>query len=213
MRRLFLADAVPGDILEDVYVISSKQLSATRDNKFYIKAFLSDRSCQVPARMWNATREIFAELPEAGFVRLRGRVENYQSNLQIIIEQIWPAKEGSYDQSDLLPHTSKDINQMCARLHELCGSIQNRHVAAVVQAYLDDESLMNSFCKAPAAMNFHHAFIGGLLEHTLNAMEVGNCIVQFYPGLSRDLLLAGIFLHDIAKTWELKYDAAVSYTD
>src|SRR3954468_16620552 len=152
MRRLFLADAVPGDVIEDVYVISSKQLSATRDNKYYIKAFLSDRSCQVPARMWNATREIFAELPEAGFVRLRGRVENYQSNLQIIIEQVWPAKEGSYDQADLLPHTSKDVNQMCARLHELCGSIQNRHVGAVVQAYLDDENLMNSFCKAPAAM-------------------------------------------------------------
>jgi 3'-5' exoribonuclease len=102
---------------------------------------------------------------------------------------------------------------MCRRLHELCGSIQNRHLAAIIQAYLDDENLMNRFCKAPAAMSFHHAFLGGLLEHTLNAMEVANAIVQFYPGLNRDLLLAGIFLHDIAKTWELSYDAAFGYTD
>jgi 3'-5' exoribonuclease len=72
---------------------------------------------------------------------------------------------------------------------------------------------MNNFCKAPAAQNFHHAFLGGLLEHTLNAMEVANCMVQWYPGLNRDLLLAGIFLHDLAKTWELSYEAAFGYTD
>jgi 3'-5' exoribonuclease len=73
--------------------------------------------------------------------------------------------------------------------------------------------MMNAFCKAPAAMSFHHAFLGGLLEHTLNAMEVANCIAPLYPGLNRDLLLAGIFLHDIAKTWELSYDAVFGYTD
>ena len=213
MRRLFLSDAAAGDSLEDVFVISGKQLSATRDNKYYIKAFLSDRTCQMPIRMWNATKEIFAELPDAGFVRIRGWVENYQNNLQIRVEQAWPAKDGTFDHEDLLPHTTKDVNQMCARLQELCGSIQNRHLAALVQAYIDDEKLMDCFCKAPAAMSFHHAFLGGLLEHTLNAMEVGNCIVQFYPGLNRDLLLAGIFLHDIAKTWELKYESAFGYTD
>ena len=72
---------------------------------------------------------------------------------------------------------------------------------------------MDNFCKAPAAMSFHHAFIGGLLEHTLNAMEVADAIVKFYPGLNRDLVIAGIFLHDIAKTWELSYDCAFGYTD
>jgi 3'-5' exoribonuclease len=62
-------------------------------------------------------------------------------------------------------------------------------------------------------MNFHHAFVGGLLEHTLNAMEVADAIAKFYPGLNRDLVIAGIFLHDIAKTWELNYQCAFGYTD
>ncbi|HYO08544.1 MAG TPA: HD domain-containing protein [Tepidisphaeraceae bacterium] len=212
-RRLFLRDSQPGDILEDVLVLSGKQLGATAQGKPYIKAFVSDRTCQMMARMWNASKEIFNALPESGFVKIRGRVENYQGNNQFIIEQAWQAKDGTYDAGELMPQTSKNINEMCARLHELCGSIQNRHLGAVIQAYLDDEALMNNFCKAPAAMTFHHAFLGGLLEHTLNAMEVGNCIVQFYPGLNRDLLLAGIFLHDIAKTWELSYDASFGYTD
>jgi 3'-5' exoribonuclease len=62
-------------------------------------------------------------------------------------------------------------------------------------------------------MSFHHAYVGGLIEHTLNAMEVADAVVRFYPGLNRDLVLAGVFLHDIAKTWELRYETAFGYTD
>jgi 3'-5' exoribonuclease len=213
MRRLYLRDCEPGDVVEDVFVITNKQLSATSTGKYFIKAFLSDRSAQVTARIWNATRELFNALPESGLVRVRGRFENYQNNLQFIIEQTWPPKEGTFDIADLLAHTSKDIDQMCQRLFDICGSVTNRHLGAIVQSYLDDEELMNSFCRAPAAMNFHHAFIGGLLEHTLNAMEVAEAVCKFYPGLNRDLVVVGIFLHDIAKIWELSYDTAFSYTD
>jgi 3'-5' exoribonuclease len=213
MRRLFLKDCVAGDVVEDVFVVSNKQFSPTQTGKFFIKAFVSDRSAQVNARMWNATRDIFNSMPDSGFLKIRGRVENYQSNLQFIIEQMWAAQPGSFEIEDLVPHTSKNIDEMSRKVRELCESIQNRHLAAIVQTYLDDSDLMTKFCKAPAAMNMHHAFLGGLLEHTLNAMEVADAIVKFYPGLNRDIVLAGIFLHDIAKTWELSYDCAFGYTD
>ena len=213
MRRSSLCHCAPGDVLDDVFVITGKQLSATSTGKYFIKAFISDRTMQLTARMWNATREIFNTLPEAGFLKIRGRVENYQNNLQFIIEQTWPAKDGTYDMADLVPHTTKDIPKMYARLVEVMGSIQNRHLAALVDAYTADERLMAQFCKAPAAMTFHHAFLGGLLEHTLNAIEVADAICRFYPGLNRDIVIAGIFLHDIAKTWELTYECAFGYSD
>ena len=212
MRRVFLRDCAPGDLVEEVFVLKDKQLSAGSNGKHFIKALVSDRSCQITARIWNATRQMFDEIPE-GFVRLRGKIENYQNNLQIIIEQAWPAKEGTFEISDLLPHTAKDIGQMCAKLQEILGSVQNRYLSALIHTYIDDEKLMNDFCRAPAAMSMHHAFIGGLLEHTLNAIEVADAIVRFYPGLNRDLVITGIFLHDIAKTWELSYVNAFSYTD
>src|SRR5947208_1953684 len=142
MRRLYLRDCQPGDVVEDVYVLTGKQLSATSTNKHFIKAFISDKSCQMVSRMWNATRDLFNALPESGFVRLRGRVENYQNNNQFIIEQIWPAKEDSYDVGDLIASTSKSVDEMCRRLHEILGSIQNRHLSAIMQAYADDEPLM-----------------------------------------------------------------------
>jgi 3'-5' exoribonuclease len=213
MRRLFLRDCAAGDVIEDVFIITNKQLAATSSGKHYIKAYCSDRTAQLNVRIWNATRDMFSAMPDGGFLRIRGRVENYQNNLQLIIEQMWPAKDGTFDIADLMPHTERDVDQMCGRVFEICSSIQNRHLAALVQAYLDDEQLMNNFCRAPAAMNFHHAFVGGLLEHTLNAMEVADAVCKFYPKLNRDLVVAGIFLHDLAKTWELSYENAFSYTD
>ena len=213
MGRVFIKDCISGDLVEDVFTISGKQFAAASNGSNYIKASISDRTGQINARMWKATRDIFNAWPESGFIRIRGRIENYQSNLQLIIEQSWPAREGTFDIADLLPHTDKEIPAMCRQICEMMGSIQNRHLAAIVQTYLDDQKLMGNFCRAPAAMSFHHAFIGGLLEHTLNAIEVADAIARFYPGLNRDLVITGIFLHDIAKTWELSYDSAFTYTD
>lgn len=213
MPRLYLRDAQPGDLLDDVFVFNNKQIATTTSGKFYIKAFVADKTTQVTARMWNATQDLFRALPESGFVHVRGRVENYQGNLQIILDNLRPPAEGSYDVGDLLPCTKKDIGVMFARVGELCGTLQNRGLSAIVRAFLDDERLMADFRRAPAAMSFHHAYIGGLLEHTLNAMEVVNAVAPLYPHLNRDLVLAGVFLHDLAKTWELKYETAFGYTD
>jgi 3'-5' exoribonuclease len=214
MPRLFLCDCIPGDTIDDVFVMTGKQFSTTQGGKYFIKCFLADRTKQINARMWDATRDAFNCMPDpAGFIHIRGHVENYQNNLQLIIQQCYAPKEGSFDTSELIPHTEKNVDDMCRRMKEMLESIQNRHLAALVHAYLDDKQLMDRLCKAPAAMNFHHAYLGGLLEHTLNAIEVADAVCRFYPKLNRDLVIAGIFLHDIAKTWELTYDCAFAYSD
>jgi 3'-5' exoribonuclease len=213
MRKLYLNQVQPGDILEDVFSVSNKQFSATSTNKNYIKCFVGDKTTTITARLWNATREIFTQMPESGFIRVRGRVENYQNNLQFIIEQIWPAKDGTYDPADLLPTTPKHIPTLKAKLTQILASLQNPDIIRLVAAFTSDTQLMANLEKAPAASTFHHAYIGGLLEHTVNTLEVASAIIPFYPGLSRDTCLAGIFLHDLAKTWELSYAGAFSYTD
>ncbi|HEV7299190.1 MAG TPA: HD domain-containing protein [Tepidisphaeraceae bacterium] len=213
MRQRYLRDAQPGDILEDVFVLANKQFAAGSNGKHYIKGFISDKSQQVTARMWNASRELFNALPDNGFLKARCRVENYQGNTQVIIEAVWPAKEGSFDMGDLMPMTTRDIPEMFAKLKGLVLGVRNRHLRALMEAYFADTKLMNEFQKAPAAQTFHHAFLGGLLEHTLNAVEVADAICRFYPGLNRDVVVAGVFVHDLAKTWELKYETAFGYTD
>ncbi len=213
MPRLFLNQTDQGESLNEVFVVANKQIAASNTGKMYIKVMVGDKTAQIPGRMWNAAKTTFERLPDGGFARLKGHIEIYQGNPQFIIEAIEDAVEGTYDVSELLPHTTKNIPEMWARVQELLATIQNRHIAAVVKKFAEDQRLMELFKKAPAAISMHHAFLGGLLEHTLNAMELGNAVVPFYPGISRDLVIAGIFLHDLAKTWELNYEAAFTYSD
>ena len=210
--RVFLADAKPPQNFDDVFVVANKQLAESRNGKAYLKALVSDRTLQVPARMWDVRPEWFEAMPE-GPVRLTGKVELYQDNLQFVIERFDLVKVEDIDLSDLLPATEKDVDAMFARVGELCRSVSNKPLRALLDAFLGDERLMGMFRRAPAAVSMHHAFLGGLLEHTLNAMEVAAAIAPFYPGLNRDLVVAGVFLHDLGKTYELRYDAAFSYTD
>ena len=144
--------------------------------------------------MWNATSDIFNALPDKRIhPHPRCMLRTTRAISSSSSTRCWPAKDGSFEIGDLIPQTASDIPEMCRRITELLGSIQNRHLAALVQAYLDDQELMGQFSKIPAAMSFYHAFLGGLLEDTLNAIEVADAIVKFYPGLNRDLVLAWIF--------------------
>ena len=213
MPRTFLADANPGDYLEDVFVLSNKQLSTTQTGKPFIKCMVGDRTRQISGRMWNASPSIFNAMPDGGFLRLAGKVESYQDNLQFIIDRFWLVDEHEVAVEDLLPYTKRNVEQMFGEVVALVRSVRNKALCRLLASYADDDALMARFKKSPAATTFHHAFIGGLLEHTLNMMKAGEALCPLYPGVSRDLVVAGIFLHDIAKTWELSSDAAFAYTD
>jgi 3'-5' exoribonuclease len=102
---------------------------------------------------------------------------------------------------------------MFEEVKQTIGRIENSQLKALVEEFLADSELMEKFCNAPAAMKLHHDYIGGLLEHIHNMLRVAVAILPLYPEVQPDLVLAGIFLHDIGKTEELTYDMAFSYTD
>jgi 3'-5' exoribonuclease len=214
MARRNIADMVPGERTEDqVFRIASKDLRNTTQGSLYIHAILADASGQIVARMWQASESIYNSIPEDGFLRIKGRTESYKGNLQFIIEALRPVNPDQVDLSEFLPHTDQDIGEMWARTEQILGRITEPDLAALMQAFLADTELVERFKRAPAAAQLHHAFIGGLLEHTLNVLELALLVIPRYPRLSLDLVLAGVFLHDLGKTAELKYDTNFGYTD
>ncbi len=214
MARRFINSYRPGDRIEDeVFLIHSKDLRTTAQGSLYIHAVLADRTSQIVARQWQATEAMFVQMTEADYMRFKGRVENYKGNPQFIIEGMRPAEPGSFDIADFLPATKHDIDKMWKRLVEILGRIEHRELAALVQEFLGDEKLMDGFRRAPAAVSMHHAYIGGLLEHTTKLLELALEVIPLYPKLSLDLVLAGLFLHDIGKAAELAYETKIAYTD
>jgi len=212
--RRYIAEIKPGERIEDeIFLIRSKDLRTTTNGGLYIHAVLMDKTGQLVARAWQASDEMFQSMPEGGFLRLKGRAENYKGNLQFIIDAMRPAEPGSYDFADFLPTTKCDVEAMWKRTAEIMRQIKHAQLSALIGEFLNDKELMERFRKAPAAAAMHHAYIGGLLEHTLSALEVALRVVPHYPKLSMDLMLAGLFLHDIAKAAELSFETAIGYTD
>jgi len=214
MARRYIKDLVPGERLEDqIFLIVSKDLRTTSQGGLYIHAVLADRTGQIPARAWQASEAMYASMPEAGFLRFKGRTESYKGSLQFIIEAMRPVDPNSVDLGEFLPHTERDIEQMWERLKAILRTIQNKPLLGLVGQFINDEQLMAKFRRAPAAVQLHHCYIGGLLEHTLNVLELALVVLDRYPQLNRDLVLAGVFLHDIGKSTELTYETSFGYSD
>jgi 3'-5' exoribonuclease len=214
MARIAIAQLRDGDSIDQAFVLVSKQLGTTTSNKLFIKAECGDATGQVHCRVWNTTREIYERLPSSGFVMIRGRVETYQGHLQLVADTILPVEDRSrLDLSELIKHTRKNIPEMHTRTREILTKIQDKQLKAIVDEFLNDAEIMKKFIVAPAAMGMHHAWLGGLLEHTVAVLELALLICPRYPDIDQDLVLAGLFLHDIAKTVELSYTAGFDYTD
>jgi 3'-5' exoribonuclease len=214
LTRRFINELRPGERVEDaVFLIRSKDLRTTTQGGLYIHAILADRSGHLVARHWQATEALFQQMPEGGFMRFKGRAENYKGNVQFIIDAMRPAEPGSFDIADFLPKTEQDVGRMWARVVEILGAVKHPALGALMQEFLSDEELMARFRQAPAAAVMHHAYVGGLLEHTCSLLELALRVIPLYPKLSLDLVLAGLFLHDIGKAAELTYETVIGYSD
>ena len=213
MAHKFINQIEAGQTIDDIYIVKDPILRSTTRGDLYIAMFLADRTGQLNGRMWQATEATYKSLPKPGFIHIKGRSELYQNNLQIVINNVAVIDPDKVDINDFLPRTKKDTKKMFEEVKATVGKIENPQLKALTGAFLADSGLMEKFCSAPAAMKLHHDYIGGLLEHTHNMLRVAVAILPLYPEVQTDLVLAGIFLHDIGKTEELVYDMAFSYTD
>lgn len=207
-----LVSIPPNGYLEGIYSIINPQIGTTRSGKPYLKCLLRDATGEVPARQWTFEENALGVIASTGFVRIAGHTQVYNGQVQLILEQIAAADISLEQMRRLLPTTEHDIDEMFAELSGTMRSLEHPAMRALAEAYLADEAMMASFRQAPAAMSLHHAWIGGLLEHTLQLIKLAELMLPRYPQLNRDLVLMGLFLHDLGKTQELSWDKGFEYT-
>ncbi|MEL7472608.1 MAG: HD domain-containing protein [Planctomycetota bacterium] len=211
--RVHVADFRPSERVEGAYAIGNAQLGRTRQDKPYLRCLISDKTGELPGRMWSIDEATFRRLPTDGFVWLEGETQPYQGELQLIIHQIDKLDPSADQLRDLLPASKRDPEEMFADVVQLLGTLEHPAIQALAQMYLEDEHLMEAFRRAPAAKSMHHAYLGGLCEHTLALLRLADATCPLYPKLNRDLVLFGLFLHDLGKTRELIYDRTFGYSD
>lgn len=213
MSRRFVQQLSDGESVDNVFLVSDKQLRANRNGNPYVQADLRDRSGVINARLWNAGETVFRSFEVGDFVRARGKVQAFQGTLQIILTHIDRIEPDAADLTDFLPHSAHDIGSLLQKLKDALRKVENPHLRALIECFLMDDKFVRDFCHVPAGVRNHHAFVGGLLEHVVTLLEGAGKLLTVYPEVDRDLVLVGVFLHDCGKVREMSCSRTFAYTD
>jgi 3'-5' exoribonuclease len=213
MARRYVGQMADGDAIEEVYLAAEKQLRANRNGQQYLQLDLRDRTGRIDARLWNVPERLVDSFEAGDFVRVKGKVQNFQGGLQVILSQLERVSPDEVEVADFLPHTEQDVGKLYERLRATLLKLGNPHLRALAECFLMDAEFVRNFCRAPAGIRHHHAYLGGLLEHVVTLLDAADRLAPLYPALDRDLLLMGVFLHDVGKVRELTYERAFAYSD
>ncbi len=210
----FIKDYKEGDRVSDIYLCKHKQSAITKNGKPYYNVILQDKTGTIDAKVWDPNNAGIEEFDSLDYIEVVGDVNNFQGALQLSVKRIRCCHEGEYDTSNYLPVSSKNIDDMMNELLGIINSIENVYLKELLQAFfVKDEKFIDDFKKSSAAKTVHHAFIGGLLEHTLSVAGLCEYYCSRYPLLKRDLLLCAAICHDIGKTREISLFPENDYTD
>jgi 3'-5' exoribonuclease len=214
VREQRIADVEPGDRVEGQFLVARKELRDTRAGKKFVDLTLMDSSGKrVTARVWENAVSISEGFEAGDVVEVRGMAETYREELQLRLDQVRALPPGELDPSEFLPRSRKDVDDLERQLLEAVKSIENPHLRELALGFFRDEKFRQRFRTAPGAKALHHAYVGGLLEHTVEVVDLCQKVAEVFSELDRDILLAGAILHDIGKTQELSWGTAFDYTD
>ena len=215
MKGQFVRDLKPGVRALDFFLVRHKQLEPFRDRTRgeFLTLTLADRSGEILARLWEDAPATAESFERGQVVKVLGEVEEYLDRWQVIVEKIRPAQEDEYDLADFLPATERDVAEMLEELRQAVAEVKNPALRMLLDRFFDDSGFVARFSRAPAARRVHHAYLGGLLEHTAEVVALCRALLTLYPQVHRELLLAGALLHDVGKTREFRYKTDIEYTD
>ncbi len=210
--HIWVKDIRVDNPVRGIYLVRNKKLGQTKRGDPFLSLTLSDRTGDVESRVWERAEEFHSVFKEGDIIEVEGNAGSYRNEIQLTLSDL-RIYEGEFDSSIFLESTTGDIKEMMGSLRVIMKEIEDTHLKALTERFFADHLFIEQFKKAPAAKNFHHNYIGGLLEHTLSVCKMSLAVAGQYPGLDRDLLITAAFLHDIGKIREFKCDRGIDYTD
>jgi 3'-5' exoribonuclease len=208
-----LADLAPGTALEGVFACTRKERLRTRAGATYLALELRDRSGALPARAFRDA-DLLAERFERGdLVWVSGRVERFRDELQAELVAIRRAEPGEADPADFLPVAYRDLDELDGFLEHLAREVHDADLRRLLDAFVADGELREAFRRAPCTRGGHHAYLGGLLEHTVAVATLAHELAPLHPRLDSDLLVCAALLHDVGKVREFELGAEIATSE
>lgn len=213
MSRQFIADLQARDNVDEIYRVADKQVRSNRQGNDYLLLQLMDRTGQVSGLRWNAGQSLYETFQKGDFLRVLGSTQLHNGVLQILVQDFEAVHSSKVNHEDFSRSDPGEVEQLLGELKGKLTGIKHPHLRRLVAAYLSDEQLLDKLRRAPAGIKAHHAYEGGLLRHVLDLMRIAEAVAPNYAQLDVEMLLAGVFLHDLGKLEELTYDGDLGYSD
>ncbi|HTS70564.1 MAG TPA: HD domain-containing protein [Terriglobia bacterium] len=212
MKQTFVKDLTPDSAVHSTFLVQSKERKITSAGSAYLDLSLQDNTGVIPAKLWDYSERTTPVFEADDVVLVDGYVESYRGTPQLRVRKITLCPPEEINLLDYLPRTRLDPEEMYAALLARVQCMNEGPLRVLLLSLLEDPLLADRFKLAPAAMSYHHAFLGGLLEHVSSLIPLGDKVVDHYPWLRRDLIVAGLVLHDIGKTEELTFSRGFRYS-
>jgi 3'-5' exoribonuclease len=203
----------PGQRVSGVFACTRKDRLITRSGSPYLALELRDRSGTVAARAFRDADVLAGRFERGELVRVSGTVERFRDDLTLEVADIARVDASEVDPSSFLPTAYRDLDELDGFLEHLAGEVHDRAFRGLLDGLMGDRALREAWRRAPCTRAGHHAYLGGLLEHTVAVATLAYDLCQLHPRLNSDLLLTAAITHDLGRTREFSYGAEIGLTD
>lgn len=214
-KKTYVRDLAEGNSISEVFALSQVQRKEAKNGPYW-QLTLTDRSGSIEARVWFPQSQQYEGLQAEQFVAVNGQVASFKDQLQMNITDmaVIDPREAGLDLTDFLPSSAVPPEELLREMEEFLSSeLTFKPWAALCKSVLRDESIRASLLSAPGAKAIHHAYAGGLLEHTLAIMRICKALSLLYPQVDKEILLVAALFHDLGKAFELSHGISREYTD
>ena len=194
------------------FLVKKKKLSTTRNGNPFLSLTLADKTGELPAKVWDRAEPLSDLFHEGEVIEVAGQTTTYQGRIQLTVSQLRLSPE-TPDPGLFVETSPFDTPEMMRSLRTILNQVNDIHLKRLIDQFWKDRKFIDLFKNAPAAKNFHHNYLGGLLEHTLSVCRLALQTADHYPSLNKDLLVTAAFLHDVGKTREFSWGINIDYTD
>jgi len=211
MATAELSSLRAGDEVAGVYACTRKDRLTARTGTPYLALELRDRTTALPARVFRDADLLGGRFDRVDLVRVQGRVERFRDELQVEVRAIERAADA--DPATFLPVAYRDVDELDGFLEHLAREVHEPGYRALLEGLLGDAELRAAWRRAPCTRAGHHAYLGGLLEHTVAVGTLALETCQLHPRLNSDLLITAALVHDLGKTREFTYGAEIGLSE
>jgi 3'-5' exoribonuclease len=211
--RTTVAELRAGGEVEGVFACSRKDRLTTKNGAPYLAVELRDRTGAIPARAFRDADFLSSQFERGDLVWVAGRVDRYRDELQVELRAIRRAEGSGAEAADFLPVAYRDLDELDGFLEHLGREVYDADYRALLDAFLGDDGFRAELRRAPCTRGGHHAYLGGLLEHTVAVATLAQEACTLHPRLNSDLLMCAAILHDAGKTREFELGAEIALSD